>query len=362
MSLPILTSVEDIQSITAYLRTKPTGSSISEAEAILKKAMDSRKVRAYVFWGMVQREGDRIKLSTRGWELARRTKTSEQIIREILDSIVPYHSALEWIYHQKLESVTNSDVAAYWHDHHAESLGSANENTIKDQAVCFFRLVEGGGLGKLTLGRNGAATRLDVNRTALGDHIEAGPSVPPLSESIEDELDQAQPASIAMQQSGVGTQTVNSSARASDEAQQTPSEKALRVFITHGKNLELVEQVETMLHVAEIESEVAVKEESTAIPVPEKVFSAMRRCTAGIIIVSAEQVQSDSAVAQINPNVLIEIGAAFVLYDRRVILLWEKGVPVPSNLQGLYRCEFSGDEISWAAGMKLLKAVKEFRR
>jgi predicted nucleotide-binding protein len=118
-----------------------------------------------------------------------------------------------------------------------------------------------------------------------------------------------------------------------------------------------------MLSLGAFESEVAEDEETAAIPVPEKVFSAMRRCQAGIIIVSADETnKSGSGKYAINENVLIEIGAAFVLYDRRVVLVWDKRLPVPSNLQGLYRCEFEGDEFSWSAGMKLMKAIKEFKR
>lgn len=86
-------------------------------------------------------------------------------------------------------------------------------------------------------------------------------------------------------------------------------------------------------------------------------------CTAGIIIVSAEEGNKDAdGNYRVNENVLIEIGAAFVLYDRRVVLLWDKQLPVPSNLQGLYRCEFDGSELSWSAGMKLMKAIKEFKK
>jgi hypothetical protein len=59
--------------------------------------------------------------------------------------------------------------------------------------------------------------------------------------------------------------------------------------------------------------------------------------------------------------VLIEIGAAFVLYDKRVVLLWDRRIQVPSNLQGLYRCEFEGNDLNWGAGMKLMKAIKGFR-
>jgi predicted nucleotide-binding protein len=136
--------------------------------------------------------------------------------------------------------------------------------------------------------------------------------------------------------------------------------RSTRVFISHSKNKEIVEQIKTMLNVAEVPFDIAVEHESTAIPVPEKVFSAMRNCTAAIICVTADHAPVDSNF-QLNQNVLIEIGAAFVLYDRRVILVWDKRLPVPSNLQGLYRCEFEGSELSWSRGMKLMEAVKQFK-
>ena len=138
---------------------------------------------------------------------------------------------------------------------------------------------------------------------------------------------------------------------------------SLRVFISHGKNMEIVKQVETMLGMADLEYEVAVADETTAIPVSEKVFSAMRNCNAAVIVVSVEENTADGADGYaINENVLIEIGAAFVLYDRKVVLVWDKRLTVPSNLQGLYRCEFQGDELSWKAAMKLMNAIKEFRK
>jgi predicted nucleotide-binding protein len=33
-----------------------------------------------------------------------------------------------------------------------------------------------------------------------------------------------------------------------------------------------------------------------------------------------------------------------MMYNQRVILLADKGVTLPSNLQGIYRCEYEGDE------------------
>lgn len=351
MSLPIFTTAEDIDAIVGYLKTKPTGATIKEAKAVLQQTVDPRKITALTFWGIVSKDGDRIKLATRGWDLARKTKSKEEVLKEILDSAVPYRSALEWIYHQKFESITNSDIAAHWHEHHSDTIGSDNENTIKDQAVCFFRIAEAAGLGKMIVGRSGSPTRLEIEREKLLNYVEAGPTALPLSASIEDveieEVPEEKQESLVQK---VAKEPI------ADEPQK------LRVFITHGKNLELVGQVEAILQLSEIDFEVAIKEETTAIPVPEKVFGAMRRCTAGVIIVSKEQVQGDSGAIQINPNVLIEIGAAFVLYDRRVVLLWEKGMSIPSNLQGLYRCEFEGKELGWTEGMKLMKALKEFRK
>ncbi len=138
-----------------------------------------------------------------------------------------------------------------------------------------------------------------------------------------------------------------------------------RVFISHGRYMEVVAQIKTMLNVAEVEYEVAVEEEATAIPVPEKVLDAMRKCNSAVICVTADSTGSpgtaESVARAVNQNVLIEIGAAFVLYEKRVVLLWDKRIPVPSNLQGLYRCEFEGAELSWSVGMKLMEAVKKFR-
>ena len=57
----------------------------------------------------------------------------------------------------------------------------------------------------------------------------------------------------------------------------------------------------------------------------------------------------------------IEVGAAMALYGRKVILLVEKGVTLPSNLQGLYRCHYEGDRLDYDSTMKLLKTFSQFR-
>jgi len=356
MALPIITTAQDVTVIVNYLRNKPTGATLAESRAALGQSpLDGRKLSAYQSWLIITKDGERLKLAPRGWELARKTKPEQVIFREILDGIPAYRSALEWAFHQKLDSVTNVDVAAHWHEHHPDATGTSNENTIKDQAVCFFRVCEGASLGEMVIGRKQQATRLKFETAQLKAYIEAGPSEPPWVE----------PPLVPIESSpDNGAAPVNHSA---SHTETLPSPKLqateeMRVFISHGKNGSIVEQVETMLGLADIHSELAVKEETAAIPVPDKVFNAMKRCSAAIIIVTVEEGHKDEkGNYTINENVLIEIGAAFVLYDRRVVLLWDRRLNVPSNLQGLYRCEFEGDDLNWGAGMKLMKAIKGFR-
>ena len=140
--------------------------------------------------------------------------------------------------------------------------------------------------------------------------------------------------------------------------------RANKVFITHGKQKAVVAQLKELLEYGHFDPVVSVERESTAIPVPEKVFEDMRSCGAGVIHVSAEGKYVDGSGnehTKINDNVLIEIGGAIALYGKKVILLVEKGVALPSNLQGLYRCEYEGTQLSYDATMKLLKTFSQFR-
>ncbi|WP_409477810.1 TIR domain-containing protein [Pseudobdellovibrio sp. HCB154] len=157
---------------------------------------------------------------------------------------------------------------------------------------------------------------------------------------------------------------LNSKNKIENEQNRTPASQAesFKVFVTHSKNMEIVEQVKSILDLYDIDYEIAVEEETTAIPVPQKVLAGMRRCQAGLMVVTADEGNKLADSYAINNNVLIEIGAAFVLYDQQVILLWDNKLKVPSNLQGLYRCEFEGKELSFATGTKLAKAIKGFKK
>lgn len=136
-----------------------------------------------------------------------------------------------------------------------------------------------------------------------------------------------------------------------------------RVFITHGKNREIVQQLKDLISFGKLEPVVATEEETPSKRVPDKVMESMRSCFTGIIHVNseAELLDRDGNIHhRINENVLIEIGAAMALFNKNFILLVQKNVHLPSNLQGLYRCDYEGDRLDYDATMKLLKTISQF--
>lgn len=136
-----------------------------------------------------------------------------------------------------------------------------------------------------------------------------------------------------------------------------------RVFITHGKNATVVEQIKKILVYGKFEPVVSAQIQTVAKPVPDKVMDDMRSCGAAIVHVGIERVLMDEKGEQhpqINSNVLIEIGAAMALYNRRFVLLVERGVSLPSNLQGLYEVRYEGEQLEFDATMKLLEVFSTF--
>lgn len=137
-----------------------------------------------------------------------------------------------------------------------------------------------------------------------------------------------------------------------------------RVFITHGKNRDFIEPIKKLLKFGGFEAVVAAEKQSVSTAVPEKVMSEMRGCGAAIIHIDAEQKLLDQTTKEqivLNPNVLIEIGAAMALYGNRFVLLVKSGVTLPSNLQGLYMVKYSGDTLDSDATIKLLEAINDIK-
>ena len=67
MTLPIRTTLDDIDAVCGYLATKPTGATQAEAKAVLdKRRLDGRKLAAMKFWGLIEDAGDKLKITELG--------------------------------------------------------------------------------------------------------------------------------------------------------------------------------------------------------------------------------------------------------------------------------------------------------
>jgi hypothetical protein len=140
-------------------------------------------------------------------------------------------------------------------------------------------------------------------------------------------------------------------------------EKIPWVFISHSKNKKILEQIKQVLSFGNFKFEIAEERETTAIPLSDKVFGEMKKCNCAIINISADEEKKQGETYGINENVLIEIGGAFLHYEKRVILIIDKKLKeiLPSILQGITAIFYEGDELSWNDGMSLQKALTEFR-
>ena len=138
-----------------------------------------------------------------------------------------------------------------------------------------------------------------------------------------------------------------------------------RVFVTHGKNRALVAPIKKLLEFGQLQAVVSVEQQTVSKPVPDKVMDDMRSCSAAIIHVDDELRLMDLSATEhviLNPNVLIEIGAAMGLYGRSFILLVKDGTRLPSNLQGLFEVRYKGDTLDGEATIRLMEAINELKK
>jgi predicted nucleotide-binding protein len=151
--------------------------------------------------------------------------------------------------------------------------------------------------------------------------------------------------------------------------QNTPQLHSARpksVFLAHGKNRKPLEQLKEMLREVGVPYEVAVDEAHAGRPVSQKVANMMRElCSSAIVIFSADEQffregpnGERTEVWRPSENAVYELGAASVLYGRRIIIFKEDRVTLPSDFSDLGHISFHGDQIQahWTELLRELKA------
>jgi hypothetical protein len=351
-ALPMLATAGDVREVVRLLKRKAGGITIIEGMDAVKRIFDPRKVAAYEYWGLVTRKGDRLCLSALGWEFARRLEPEAQLFRNVLSATLAYRSALEWMFGQRLEIVTDADVAAFWLERPAEVPLSGNQKTVEGNVVCFFHLCQEAELGMATLGKRGQPARLRVDREELAAYIarDSSPTHDERSLHITTEETRTPIPALAPQALPLQRATATASAKP-------------RVFISYRKETLIIKQLQMALELAGIENEASMRTKQNAQLMPDEIFAAMRRCDAAIIVVTGDdddQTQADGTSAM-GERLMLEIAAALIHYNRRLILLWDESVPLPTRLSDLCCQEFAGDSLTWESGLQLLKTLRSFK-
>lgn len=188
MALPIKTTVDDIEKLCTFLGRKPTGASVKEAKAVIdSKHLDGRKLAAVRGWGFVEDIGEKMKLTPLGRTFIRGNKEQQQqLLLRVISSCTPYSAMVERASHKQEESISTVDVGAHWHDHFPDEVGKADA-TLNDQAITFFNIAQGAGLGELTVGRRGSPTRFVWDQKALAKYDPGSTSTPPDGDSDEEQ-------------------------------------------------------------------------------------------------------------------------------------------------------------------------------
>jgi Predicted nucleotide-binding protein containing TIR-like domain len=142
-----------------------------------------------------------------------------------------------------------------------------------------------------------------------------------------------------------------------DSAPERP--KPMQVFVAHGRNQKPLEQLRKILNEWQVPFVVAVDEANAGRPISEKVAELMKSCSAGIFIFSADEEFTDVSGNKIfrpSQNVIYELGAAGLLYGRKIVIFKESDVTFPSDFSDLGSIRFERDALD-AKAMDLLREL-----
>ena len=139
--------------------------------------------------------------------------------------------------------------------------------------------------------------------------------------------------------------------------------KSRQIFVAHGKNRKPLEALKKILDNFKIRYKVAIDEPNKGRPISAKVAELMKECSAGVFIFTCDEqfhIRHDgeelSEIWRPSENVVYELGAASILWDRKIIILKEEGVSFPSDFSDLGYITFKEGELEHRA-LELLQEL-----
>jgi hypothetical protein len=170
-TLPLKTTETDLDKITGYLANQVGWVPLGKVRAsIPAKHADNRKIEAVRYIGLVERDGENLKLTESGRDFAGgdANKRSE-VMRQLLADKALYKATLDWMHYQEKTAPNKTDVANYWHDHHESETAGASNEALSHSAVFFMRMVGVADLGRFVAAGTGRETHLELDASKLAE-------------------------------------------------------------------------------------------------------------------------------------------------------------------------------------------------
>lgn len=323
------------------------------ASVVGEKLADQRRIAALQTWGLIEpQDGGKYKVTDDGRQSVKGDADRAAVLQAVIRRIGPYLAVVERAAHRREDALTVNEVGAHWHSHF-KTEASDSEDMLKAQAISFFQVAEGAGLGTMVIGRRGAETRFSFSAEALGAFVGAAP-IPDTESGTHAEL------------------PPDGNVRAVVEKPpapevQAPAPVAKRplgqgIFIAHGKNKKPLEQLKKVLEQFRIPYKVAIEEPNLGRPISAKVREIMQACNCAILIFTADEEFRNAkgdVIWRPSENVVYELGASGYLYDNRLVIMKEEAVTFPSNFSDLGYISFEKDQLE-AKAMDLLKELIGF--
>lgn len=132
-----------------------------------------------------------------------------------------------------------------------------------------------------------------------------------------------------------------------------------QIFVAHGKNKKPLEQLKAILTQFKVPFQVAIDEPHKGRAISEKVAQGMRECTSGIFIFTADEKTIDAQNNEVwrpSDNVVFELGAGTVLYEKKIVIFREEGVSFGSDFTDYGHITFEKDKLD-AKAFDLMKEL-----
>lgn len=189
VNLPMKTTATDFEKLSAYLKNQVGWVEIDKIrKTIPPKHAHAMKIEAMRYVGLLERDGNNVKLTPEGREYAAGDDTKRaEVMRDRLRNLPLYNATLEWMHHNDKTDVPKTDIANYWHDHHSAETGGAVGDALTDSTVFFMRMVGISELGKFVAAGTGRDTHLQMDVDLLRAFVTGAPPTPEKKFESEEE-------------------------------------------------------------------------------------------------------------------------------------------------------------------------------